>query len=143
MTSLNDDGQQVEPFLDSNHLWKKSLINDMYEHWQMNLFKKTFVTFSWFQGVQVWMWTLWVYMVIEYSLTFWEFRCYNSNESKYYFTEYVIVKGTLSRLRQFLATESPLQMMKNAFYFTLKALFVLKIFKFLPWRFGHVSKRLD
>ena len=34
-------------------------------------------------------------------------------------------------------------MMKNAFYFTLKALSVLKIFKFLSWRFGHVSKRLD
>ena len=32
---------------------------------------------------------------------------------------------------QFLATESPLKMMKNAFYFTSKALFVLKIFKFL------------
>ena len=33
----------------------------------------------------------------------------------------------LSGLRKFLATESPLKMMKNAFYFTLKALFVLKI----------------
>ena len=39
-------------------------------------------------------------------------------------------KGTLSGLRQFLATESPLKMMKNAFYFTSKALFILKIFKF-------------
>ena len=40
-------------------------------------------------------------------------------------------KDALSGLRQFLATESPLKMMKNAFYFTLKALFGLKIFKFL------------
>ena len=32
-------------------------------------------------------------------------------------------KGALSDLRQFLATESPLKMMKNAFYFTLKKLF--------------------
>ena len=40
-------------------------------------------------------------------------------------------KGALSGLGQFLATESPLKMMKNAFYFTSKALFVLKIFKFL------------
>ena len=40
-------------------------------------------------------------------------------------------KGALSGLREFLATESPLKMMKNAFYFTSKALFVLKIFKFL------------
>ena len=29
-------------------------------------------------------------------------------------------KGALSDLRQFLATESPLKMTKNAFYFTLK-----------------------
>ena len=40
-------------------------------------------------------------------------------------------KGALSGLKQFLATESPLKMMKNAFNFTSKALSVLKIFKFL------------
>ena len=37
----------------------------------------------------------------------------------------------------------PFKKMKNAFYFTSKALFVLKIFKFLSWRFCHVAKRLD
>ena len=36
--------------------------------------------------------------------------------------------------------ESPLKMMKNAFYFILKALFILKIFKFLPRLLGHVGK---
>ena len=41
------------------------------------------------------------------------------------------LKGALSGLRQFLATESSLKVMKNAFYFRLKTLFVLKIFKFL------------
>ena len=40
-------------------------------------------------------------------------------------------KVTLSGLRQYLASESSLKMMKNAFYFTLKDLSVLKIFKFL------------
>ena len=35
---------------------------------------------------------------------------------------------------------SPLKIMKNAFYFTLKAIFVFKIFKFLFWDFGHVEK---
>ena len=40
------------------------------------------------------------------------------------------VKEALSGLRQFLATESPLKMMKNA-YFTSEAFFVLKILKFL------------
>ena len=39
-------------------------------------------------------------------------------------------KDPLSGLRQFWATESPLKMIKNAFYFTSNALFVLKIFKF-------------
>ena len=34
-------------------------------------------------------------------------------------------------LRQFLAAESPLKMMKNAFYFMSKVSFVLKIFSFL------------
>ena len=33
--------------------------------------------------------------------------------------------------------------MKNAFYFTLKALSVLKIFKLLSWLFVHVVKQLD
>ena len=41
------------------------------------------------------------------------------------------IEGTLSGLGQFLATESSLQVVKNAFYFTLKAPFVLIIFKFL------------
>ena len=42
------------------------------------------------------------------------------------------LKDTPSGLRQFLANKSPLRMVKNAFYFTLKALFVIKIFTFLP-----------
>ena len=42
------------------------------------------------------------------------------------------IKGVLSEVRQFSATENPLKMMKNAFYFPLIALFVLKILKFLP-----------
>ena len=32
-------------------------------------------------------------------------------------------------------------MKKNAFYFILKAFFVIKIFKFLSWLFGHVEKK--
>ena len=39
-------------------------------------------------------------------------------------------KGALVGLREFLATESPLKIVKNAFYFTSKALFVLKVFNF-------------
>ena len=36
--------------------------------------------------------------------------------------------------------KGPLKMMKNAFNFILKALFVLKMFNFLLWLFGHVEK---
>ena len=36
------------------------------------------------------------------------------------------LKGALSGLKQFMATESRLKTMKNTFYFTSKALFVLK-----------------
>ena len=36
--------------------------------------------------------------------------------------------------------DSPSKMMKNAFYFILKALFALKMFTFLSWLFGHVEK---
>ena len=42
-----------------------------------------------------------------------------------------VLKDALSGLRQFLATEKSFKMMENAFYFTLKTLFVLKIFNFL------------
>ena len=41
---------------------------------------------------------------------------------------------------QFSATKSPLEIIKTGFYFTLKALFVLKIFKLLSRLFGHVYK---
>ena len=53
-----------------------------------------------------------------------------------------LFKDALSGLKQLLAIESPLKKMKNAFCFTSKVLFVLKIFKFLCWLFGHVWKQL-
>ena len=53
------------------------------------------------------------------------------------------VKGTPSGLRHFWAIESPLKIMKNAFYFSTKALYVLKIIKFLSSLFGHVALRHD
>ena len=44
------------------------------------------------------------------------------------------------RSEKIFDNSNPLKMMKNAFCFTLKALFVLKIFRFLSWLFGHVEK---
>ena len=42
-----------------------------------------------------------------------------------------LFKGALSLLRKILAAKIPLKITENAFYFTLTAFFVLKIFKFL------------
>ena len=41
------------------------------------------------------------------------------------------IEGALSGLKQRLETESRSNLRKNAFYFSLKVIFVLKIFKFL------------
>ena len=60
--------------------------------------------------------------------------------------EFPFFKGSLSGLRQFLTIfifESPSKMIENAFYFMLKALFVLEIFTHLSYLFGYVEKRLD
>ena len=48
-------------------------------------------------------------------------------------------KGALSILRQFLAAENLLKMMKKDFYFTLKAHLVLNIFNFLSWSCQEVA----
>ena len=56
---------------------------------------------------------------------------------------HTLVKGALSGLRQFFTNESPFEMMNIVFCFTLKVLFVLKIFKLLSSLFGHKEKRLD
>ena len=50
--------------------------------------------------------------------------------------------GLLPSEKNFLIcfNDRPWKMMKNAFYFILKALLVLKVFKFLSWIFGHLEK---
>ena len=53
------------------------------------------------------------------------------------------LKSVLSGLIQFLATESPLKIMKRAFYFYLKTLFVRGIFKFMFSLIDHVRKQLN
>ena len=57
-------------------------------------------------------------------------KSFAKNQEDKQFKNVTIFKDALSGLRQFLATKSYLKMMKNAFYFTSKPLFVLKIFKF-------------
>ena len=55
----------------------------------------------------------------------------NCNAKMYWENIQTTLKFTISGLRQFLAAGSPLKIMKNAFYFTLKTSLVLKIFEFL------------
>ena len=52
-----------------------------------------------------------------------------------------IIKVGLSTFQKTVTCfiESPLKMMENAFYFTLKVLFILKIF--LSWLYGHLEKK--
>ena len=67
-------------------------------------------------------------MIPQGHCTFWSKRC--------------SIKFYLLKQLKLLATESLLKMMRNIFYFTLKALFVLKVFKFLSWHFWLCKKRL-
>ena len=53
------------------------------------------------------------------------------------------LKAALPGLGWPLATERPLKLIKKAFYFSFKVLFVLEIFKCLSLLFGRVEKRLD
>ena len=57
-------------------------------------------------------------------------------------TTFYEFKGLLPGLRRFLETERPFKMKENAFYFTLKALFVLETSNFLSWFFwsGRIRK---
>ena len=68
---------------------------------------------------------LWLVDIIWYK-TF----CQLIEQSAYLDLTYI--KGILSGLRPYLATGSPLKMME-------KALFILKVFKYLSWLFGQVE----
>ena len=53
-------------------------------------------------------------------------------------------KGPLSGMtdmRQILASECPLKMIKYALHFALKYFFVIKMIKFLSWHLDHVEKQ--
>ena len=90
---------------------------------------KTFIIFS-----------VWIYCCFFLFHSFCRMNIWTTT-SKIYFMEFVIhqlnwIKRTLWGLRQFLATESSLKIMKNTFCFTLKPLFLLKIFNILTfWSF--------
>ena len=57
-----------------------------------------------------------------------------------YGTNFVKVRFSPFKINCFRFIESPLKMMKNAFYSTLEVLFILKILKCLTQLFSHVEK---
>ena len=72
-------------------------------------------------------------------------KVFNAEKEHHHFltTLLKILKSDSNFVRKILFicfNEGPLKTMENAFYFILKALFVLEIFKFLSWVFGHVEK---
>ena len=87
-----------------------------------------------------------------YYCNIWYFNTMNWIEQKHslellykkgVFKNFIKFSGIHLSWKSLEATESPLKMMKNAFYSTSKAFFILKLFKFLSWLFGHVTKPLD
>ena len=63
--------------------------------------------------------------------------------SKYLFAmNYLLIyfEGAFSGLRKLLTTDRPLEMAKNTFYFTLKIIFVLNMFKFFVLTFRSSRK---
>ena len=126
----------------------------------MSLFKDIFQGFCKFQGFLTRFWRLGKHLfggipqlmtVCAYSglinvstaLFLERKKTLRHNEKASSWNGWTTDKGALSGLRQFLATENPLKIMKNIFYFISKTILVLKIFKFLSWLFGNVSKQLD
>ena len=63
------------------------------------------------------------------------------SKSLEFYLRVLLAHSKVSTFLQFFG--KPFKNDKKAFYFTLETLFVLKIFKYLPWLFGHVGKRLD
>ena len=60
--------------------------------------------------------------------------------SQIVFFSKILMTPLLQRICFICFNESALKMMKNAFYFILKVLFVIKILKFLSLLFGHLEK---
>ena len=87
----------------------------------------TKIIFVWFYFTLFVLWKL--FMILKFSKPTWMYP-------------WIWIKVRLSPSKNcaIFLIESPLKTMKNAFCFVLKALFVLKIFKFLSRHFGHVWK---
>ena len=71
----------------------------------------------------------------------WTVNCISTVNFKWlHGVEFHSFRDALSSRGPFLATKSPSKMMRNVFYFTLKALLILKIFKFFVMNFRSCQK---
>ena len=82
-----------------------------------------------------------IILVNKYELNF--LHCCNSKWALSYFDKNSL-KSTadLQKKLSYLLHWKPFKMMKNAFYFILKSIFVLKISKFLPWRKNDLIRKI-
>ena len=78
-----------------------------------------------------WLFLFWIYVLLESS-------CSLKFSSR--LGEVKVGLSPSKKVCVICLIESPLKMMRNAFYFNFKGLFFLKIFKFLSRRFVHVGK---
>ena len=84
-----------------------------------------------------------MHSVSKWSDTLWKLCCIGRQMFNVYLTILrccALKAHSQVNFRQFLATESPLKMMKNAIYFTLK-IFVLTCREFLPFTIKLLQKR--
>ena len=78
---------------------------------------------------------------VIYSIVAIAFKTINNTRAEFYGKSVFKVRLSLSKKNCVICLiESPLNIMKNVFCFIWKALFALKIFKFLSQSFGHVGK---
>ena len=75
-----------------------------------------------------------------FSCEFWEIS------KNTFFTEHLRMTASVSGLAQFLVTENPLKIMKNAFYFTFRLFQLFSFPRYLNFCsdfFVHVERRFD
>ena len=111
-----------------------STLNKLHNLSQFEIFISLFLTSGW----------LHFFTRILKSSKLWPFK-HNSNKFSLVFCKLLdsYFKGALSGLRQFLAIERTLKMIKNAFYFISNAIFILKIFKYFSLLFGRETTWLE
>ena len=126
--------QKMESCFQSNLHWGKISSNArkcyrILVQWKSRIISRTYASSVW----QVFDWHI---LESDYN---YELKSLTQRRISF---NYVFLKSDshLSKKKIICFNESPLKMMKNALYFILEALFVLKIFKFLPWLFFDVEK---